>query len=577
MAATILVIGGYLVFPILILLVLSFNTARDILVGPAVWGLSNWTDAWDHPLLLRSLWNSFTVWFLVAIISFPIGTAIALILARTRVPFSHGLEVLFWVAFIFPTISSTLGWIMLMTPGWGFLNKAVEMLPFVDKGPFNIYSLPGIIWARLMADGIAFKVILLTPAFRNMDAALEEAARVSGASSLRTMLRVTLPVMIGPIVLVLALQLIRVFQGFETEFLLGARWNFFVYSTLIFRLVGGEAIPQYGSAIVLASLTFLIIALVVPFQRWVLGRKSYTTVVGTFKPGLIDLGRWRWATFGAIAFLIFILTALPTLVLIVGSFMSRVGFFNTTEVWTFRHWEFVLSNHAFIKALRTTVILAVTAAFASPILFSVLAYMIVRTRWRGRALMDSIIWGSAAIPGILAGLGLLLMFLLTPGLKFLFATIWPLIIVVIIGGNTTGVNVFKGVLVQLGQDLEEAGRVSGAGWLRTYFRIVIPVLMPTMVLIGLLNFVSAAGVTSSIILLASRDTKTLSILTLELASGGSARLEAAGIISLIIMMISMGIALPLRAWALRMGIRHDLRAQDTRAPAPAADPKPAGS
>jgi iron(III) transport system permease protein len=113
-------------------------------------------------------------------------------------------------------------------------------------------------------------------------------------------------------------------------------------------------------------------------------------------------------------------------------------------------------------------------------------------------------------------------------------------------------------LVQLGKDLEEAGRVSGASWLRTYVSIVIPVLMPVMVLIGTLSFVSAAGATSSLILLASRDTKTLSIVALEYGSAGGGRLEAAGIISLIITALTLCIALPVRHVALRLGVRHDV-------------------
>ena len=133
-------------------------------------------------------------------------------------------------------------------------------------------------------------------------------------------------------------------------------------------------------------------------------------------------------------------------------------------------------------------------------------------------------------------------------------------IVVIVAGITTGTNVFKGVLLQLAKDLEEAGRTSGAGWLRTYLRIVIPVLMPTMVLIGTLSFVAAAGVTSSIILLASRDTTTLSLLALQYGGGSAARLEEAGIVSLIIMALTLVIALPIRFVALRMGVRHDVRA-----------------
>jgi iron(III) transport system permease protein len=564
MAATILVIGGILIFPIVVLLVLSFNTARDILVPPAVWGLSNWVDAWDQPRLLESLWNSFMIWFLVAAISFPIAIAISLILARTNVPFSHGLEFLFWVAYLFPSLSSTLGWMWLLAPDWGFLNKALELLPFVERGPFNIFSVGGIVWAKLMADGIAFQVILLTPAFRNMDGALEEASRVSGAASVRTMLRVTVPVMSSPIVLLLALQVIKVFQGFETEWILGARWGFFVYSTLIYRLVRLETIPQYADAIVLASITLLIIALVVPVQRWVLGRRTYTTVVGSFRPALIDLGRrGRWVACGVISLLIFLLTALPTIVLLVGSFMSWVGFFDTDPLWTLKHWQFVFSDPSIWDATATTLILSLTAGLGCPILFSILAYMIVRTRWRGRTILDSTIWVSASIPGILAGLGLLLMFLITPGLKSLFGTIWPLIIVALVGGATTGVGVFKGVMVQLGNDMEEAGRVSGAGWFRTYWRVVIPVLMPTMVLIGMLNFVNAAGMTSAIILLASRETTTLSLLTLEFASGAGARVEEAGILSLLIMAMTLVVALPLRSKALKMGVRHDIRATES--------------
>src|SRR5713226_1204085 len=121
MGLAILVLGVYLIYPIILLLILSFNTAADVLVGPAHWGLSNWVNAWKYPGLLQSVRNSFMIWFLVVGFSFPIAIAISLTLARTRIPFSHGLEFLFWVTFIFPAIASTLGWEMLLSPGWGFL------------------------------------------------------------------------------------------------------------------------------------------------------------------------------------------------------------------------------------------------------------------------------------------------------------------------------------------------------------------------------------------------------------------------------------------------------------------------
>src|SRR5262249_49603069 len=123
-----------------------------------------------------------------------------------------------------------------------------------------------------------------------------------------------------------------------------------------------------------------------------------------------------------------------------------------------------VERSVFIKALRTTLLLGATAAIVSPLLFSVIAYILVRTRLPGRGVLDLIVWSSGAIPGILAGLGLLWLFIGTPGLNFLFGTIWALIIVVILQGKTTGVNVMKGVFVQVGADMEEAARVSGAGW-----------------------------------------------------------------------------------------------------------------
>ena len=134
-----------------------------------------------------------------------------------------------------------------------------------------------------------------------------------------------------------------------------------------------------------------------------------------------------------------------------------VGFFNATPVFTFEHWGDVFSRPEFQQALRTTLILAITAGLLSPMVFSLFAYIIVRTRMRGRFLLDSIIWSAAVMPGTLVGLGLLLMFVKTPVLNKLFGTIWVLLIVVVISGITVGTNVFKGVLLQVGASLEEAG------------------------------------------------------------------------------------------------------------------------
>lgn len=557
MAVVIISLGYFLVWPVIILLINSFNAASDWFVEPRRLGVDHWINAFHRPGLLKSLGNSLLIWSLTIVISFPVGMTIAWILARTKIPFSHTLEFLFWVSYMVPALPTTIAWITLLDPDVGAINVALKNIFNLEQGPFNIFSVPGIVWANLMGHGISIKVMLLTPAFRNMDATLEEAARVGGASNLRTFFKVTLPLMISPMILVFALQLLRVFQSFETEYLLGLPFGFYVYSTKIYALVR-DPVPNYGEATVLASLTLLIIALIIPLQRWILERRRYTTITGSFRPGLIDLGKWNYIIFGAIALLLALLTVGPMAILILGSFMQRIGYFILGL--TLDHWRFVLNDPVFIKALRTTLILATSAAVLSPLLFSVLAYILVRTRLPGRGILDLMIWSSGAIPGILAGLGLLWVFIGTPFLNALFGTTWALIIVVMLQGKTTGVNIMKGVLVQVGADMEEAARVSGAGWMRTYFCIWLPLLMPTLILIAVMNFVSAAGATSSIVLLASRDTMTLSLMALELSSLSVSNREAASIISIFIILFTVAGAMLVRYFGRRLGVRHDMQA-----------------
>ena len=554
MAVLLVVLGFFLIYPIVLILGLSFNTAEYIWFGERTWGLDNWRVAWEEPRLLRALFNTLLVWFLVVVISFPVATVIAWMLARTNIPMSNTLEVMFWVSFMMPGLATTLSWIMLMDPSIGLLNKILEWLPFVDEGPFNIFSVPGIIWAHLMANGISTKVMLLTPAFRNMDARLEEQARVGGSGNLNTMVRITLPLMISPMVLVFSLQLLRILSGFEIEYLLGIPIGFFVYSTLINELVNANNPPLYGQATVLASLTLLVVALVIPVQRWVSHRRRYVTITGQFKPGLVNLGKYKWPIFIVMATLIVALTLLPAATLTVGSFMNRIGYFNIDPLFSMKHWDFVLADNFFWVGLRTTLTISIAAAIGSPLLFMILAYILVRTRFAGRIYLDLVIWTSAAIPGILSGLGLLLIFLGTPGLSFLFGTVFALIIVVLLQGNTVGVNISKGVLLQVGAEIEEAARIAGASWTRTFVRIMIPVLMPTLILLAMINFVSAAGATSSVVLLASRETMTLSLVALDYATGDY--LEEAAIVSVIITLFTTVLVFAARWRGLRMSVQH---------------------
>ncbi len=554
-ALLVLVFGFWVLAPVILLVFNSFNVAE---IGqPYDFSLNNWSIAFSEPAIFSAIGNTLFVFVLYTGIGFPIAVLIAWALARTKMPFSHGLEFLFWVSFVMPAMATTMGWIFLLDPRMGLLNRLAEALPFIDQGPFNIYGLPGIVWAHLMGNGISQKVMLLTPAFRNMDLALEEAAAVSGASKLRAMMRVTLPVMMPAMLLVFLLNFVRLFQSFEIEQLLGKAVGFFVYSTLIYEMVRVNFPPLYGQATALASVTLIIIAIIVPLQRWMLARRRYTTVTGQFRLGLIDLGWAQPMVIAVIVGVASLLTIVPAITLLGGSFMTRVGIFAATPTFTVSHWIDALQIGEFLDAARTTFVLSATTAVVSPLVFSMIAYVIVRTRWPGRTLLDYVFWTSSAIPGMLSGLGLLWLFLGTPILAPLYGTIYALVLVVIMQGKLLSTQISKGTILQVGADLEEQARVSGAGWLRTYFKVWIPLVMPTLVMMGIFNFTLAASTTSSIILLAAEETQTISILILTMMSDPSTvELEKAGIYSLTMIAMTAGVAIVARTFGIGFGVQH---------------------
>ena len=564
-AVLVILLAGYILYPTLLILINSFNTSAIPQQG-FNFGLDNWQIAFTKPGIFTALWHTVLIWFLYTGISFPVAVLIAWSLARLHIPGSYTLEFMFWVSFMFPTIAVATGWIMLLDPNLGFINILAAQLPFVDRFIFDIFSVPGIVLVHLLSTAISAKVMLLTPAFRNMDSTMEEASRMAGASTFKTMIRVTLPVMTPILVVVFALNTVRLFESFEIEWLLGVRFNYFVYSTKLFSLIRDE-VPQWGQATALGSITLIMIAILLPLQRWLLGRRNFETVTGRFRPGFIEIGRWRWVIFGGIVTLLFLLTVAPFLSLILGSFMNRIGYFEWVPIFTLDHWKFVFNDGQFWDGIRTTLILAFSTALISPILFSIFAYILVRTKWRFRAALETMIWLSAAIPGLLSSIGLLWAVLGTEFFGWrpflpLYGTIYLLILVVILQGKLTSTTFIKGVFIQLGSELEEASRIAGANWVQTYLRVWMPLIMPTLILLGTFNFVLAASTTSSIILLSAIGTKTLSILTLELSSPGLGMREEAGVVTIVIIMMTVGVALVARRFGLQLGVRHDARARD---------------
>ena len=543
--------GFYILYPLVLILINSFNVAT--IAEPPVYGLQAWRDAFSDPGIWVSLWNTIKIAVVRNLLVFPVGVVIAWILARTNIPFANGFEFLFWISFMLPSLAVAFGWMLLLDPNTGLVNMWLKEIPFLGNITLDIYSFWGIVWVHFIS-GIDTKVILLTPAFRRMDAAMEEASRMSGASTFTTMLRVTLPVMTPALVVVFLLGVVRLFESFEVELLLGIPWGFYIYSTKVVDLARQEP-PLVNQAAALGSIVLILLAIIIPMQQKLIHGRQFTTVTGQFKPKLVDLGRWRYPATAFIMVIGFLAVGIPILSVLGGSFMVRFGFFNLPKTWTLEYWQMALTDPRLILALKNTLIIAGSAALIGPILFSLIAYILVRTRLPGRSILDAICWVPSAIPGILASLALLWMFLGTPVFRPFYGTLFLLMIATMMGGVTLATQILKANFIQLGNELEEASRMSGAGFWRTYFKIVMPLMAQTMVLIGVLKFLFAARSASSIILLATSETRTLALLALDQIAAGYR--ETASITVLLVVLLTTGLALIARSFGLRVGIRAE--------------------
>ncbi|HTM06755.1 MAG TPA: iron ABC transporter permease [Verrucomicrobiae bacterium] len=552
MAFLIGVMGFYVIYPLVLILINSFNTAT--IAEPPVYGLQAWRDAFSEPGIWRSLWNSVRVGVALQVIALPLGVFISWLLARTNIYAAGAFELFFWISFIMPTVATTFGWMLLLDPNTGLVNTTIRGLPLIGNLTFDIYSFWGIIWAHVVSNGISTKVMLMTPAFRRMDSSLEEASRMSGASTWTTMWRITVPMMTPVIIVVMLLSVIRIFSSFETELLLGVPWGFYVYSTKIVDLARQEP-PLVNQAAALGSIILVFLAAVIPLQRRLITRRQFTTVTGHFKPRIIDLGAWRFPATLFVALVVFILDFVPILSVLGGSFMTRFGFFHLPKTWTMEYWAMALGDPRLTNALENTIIVALSAALIGATVFSLIAYVVVRTKLPGRSILDSICWLPSAIPGVLSGLGLLWLFLGTPIFRPFYGTIFLLIVAYILGGVTLSTQIFKANFIQLGNELEEASRMSGAGFWRTYWTVVLPLMAQTMVMVGVIKFMFAAQHASSIILLATSETRTLILLALDQVFSGHR--EVASITVVFIMTLTLGVALIARSFGLKIGIRAE--------------------
>jgi len=534
------------VYPLGMIIYGSFRSAAPGM--PGYFTLQGYVQGFSDPSILKALLNTFTLGIVRTVLTSILAIFLCWILIRTDTPFKGILELLTWVSFFIPLLPMAMGWILLLDPSYGLINQWLMKLPFI-KGPvFNIYSFWGIVWVHVPFT-TSLRVLMFAPAFRNMDAALEDSARMSGTSNIMTLIRITFPLLLPAIIGSTMLGFIKSLESFEVELLLGMPSKFYVFSTKVYDLLRWEP-PQYPPAMALSSVFMVIVIGMIFLNRWVVQRRQYTTVSGKgYRTSIIKLGKWRYVTLAFVLLYALIFLILPLTILIIGTFMKVSGMFGLPNPYTMQHWKAVLHDPLFIRSAVNSIIVCVSAAIGGMTFYSLISYISIRTKLRGRGLLDFMSWLPWTVPGLLLAVGLLWVFLGgIPIFKALYGTIYILIIAMIVKELPLGVRVMDGTMVQINNELEESARLSGATQFTTFRYIMAPLLAPTYVSTAVVIFLGAIRDISIVVLLYSPNSRVLSILMLEHYIGMSP--EKGMVVGLIITVICIIVAITARAFGI---------------------------
>jgi len=504
-----LVLVSLVLFPLGGLFLSAFRI--DKVDKPSIWTFSNFKLVFSNPEFIKAMKVTVIISSEAVIMATILGILLAWFVARTDIPYKKALEPLNLLPFYLSSLVGALSWEVLAAPRTGILNQlAVEIFGF-SVPPFNIYSITGM--GLVLGLYYTPDVYLFTlGSIQNMDPALEEAGRVSGASILPTMLRITLPLSSPAIISASILVFILTASIFAVPLVLGGPGRIHTVSTLIWRYLEIYP-PNYNAAAALSLILLILTVFLVILQYRMFARRKFYTVTGKgYRPRLIHLGRWRWTALAFnVAYLGVIL--LPFVVLTFISFVPGwVGGINFSQFSLENYRRVLFTNEITQRGLINSTIIAVVGASIGVVGFTILAALISRTILPFRTGLDFIGMSPVAFPGIVLGVGFLVAWIKTP----LYGTLWILMLAYIVHFMPTGLRSMEATLGAISPDLDECARVSGASWFGALRRILIPLIWPGLMSTWLLLFVIFMREVSSSMMLYVHGTETISIALIQI-------------------------------------------------------------
>lgn len=504
---------------------------------PGGYTITNYIRAFKNASLLNSCKNTLIFAIGASLISFAGGTFLAWITERTDMPFRKGIYAIVLFPIVCPAVLFATSWLFLLNPTIGIINKAAILWLGFEKPIVNSYSMGAMIWTQGV-DTFSLPFLLMAAAFRQMDPSLEEAAQAAGASLMRTVRTVTLPLLVPSALASILITFVRSIETFEVPAVMGIPAGISMFATEVWMAISRTKPADFNLAATFATgYLFVCIGGLYLYHKATGMSEKYVTVTGKgYRPTRIKLGAWRWPT----AFICFILlsvtTLLPVLVFIWTSLMPyySVPSWDAVSRITLKNYRYILSLRSTYEALYNNILVGVASAGAGVLLASIISWVVIRTRLRGRHLLDMFSFAPIAVPGTVMGLALLWLYLTVP--IPIYGTLWILIVAFVSKYMTYAVRSTHSSLVQIHPELEEASSATGASWVYTFTRVTLPLIVPGLLIGFLFIFSLCFRVLGLPIMLSHTNTRLMPMLIFDLyQNGGYEWLCALGVLMMLLL------------------------------------------
>ncbi|HOV37186.1 MAG TPA: iron ABC transporter permease [Spirochaetales bacterium] len=493
-------------------------------------------DPDTYPALL----NSFIIAGGTTLVATTVGVFFAWLVARTDLPFKRTMKALFLVPFMLPSFIGALAWKVLLSPRAGYINKFLMALFGLEKAPLDIMSMWGIIVIESMYL-FPFVFLQVESSLERMDPTLEESARISGAGLLTITRKITLPLVLPSILAGALLVALYSLAHFGVPSILGIEKGIYNIPTKIYEQIysSGGSFRAIRVGTVLSTILVISAALILKLQDIVLKRGKYQIIAGkSMRPMVLKLRSLRIPLLIVSILYIGITVILPTVTIFLVGGLKTYGLSFELKNLTWQNYSEIFRWKMTKDAIFNSLYLSLGAAFVTMLVGTMISYVTVKTRPKGKFILEFLGVLPFSLPGTVIALGMILTWSGRFGIN-LYNTPWIIFIAYIARYMAFSLKSNSAALQQVSDSLEEASRACGATHFQTLKNIVLPLIRPGMVSAFFLIFLPALRELTTSVLLYGPTTRTIGVAIYALNEDGET-VRAAALASIALVIIFIG-------------------------------------